>query len=238
LPHNLELAHSLLAALAGLTMVLAVMGAISRNYVRGILSYHILSQIGFMVLAIGFFTPYSFAATIFYVIHHIVVKSSLFLIGGVALCLNKTDNLDKMGNLWQRTPWLGVLFLFQALSLAGLPPLSGFWGKYMIVLAGLEQGAYLLVAAAIVASILTLFSMLKIWNGAFWNVSPEVEVRSHDRRWVTMSWVVAGLTLVSLGIGLGAEGVLALATKAAERTLNQPAYIEAVFHHLGKVPLN
>lgn len=76
-------------------MVLAVMGATSRNFIRGIKSYHILSQIGFMVLAIGFFTPYSFAAASSYVIHHIVVKSSLFLIGGVALCLNKTDHLDK-----------------------------------------------------------------------------------------------------------------------------------------------
>lgn len=126
LPHSLTFVHTLLAWLAGLTMVLAVMGAISRPFIGGILSFHILSQIGFMALAIGLFTPLSLAACILYIIHHIVVKSSLFLIGGTALRLNGTDDLDHMGNLWRRTPWLGALFLLQALSLAGLPPLSGF----------------------------------------------------------------------------------------------------------------
>ncbi|MHB1307290.1 MAG: proton-conducting transporter transmembrane domain-containing protein [Limisphaerales bacterium] len=234
LPPDLHVAHQLMAWLAGATMLLAVMGAISRNFIRGILSFHILSQIGFMVLAIGFFTPLSLAAAIFYITHHIVVKSSLFLIGGVASCLNRTDNLEKMGNLWRETPWLGVLFLLQALSLAGLPPLSGFWGKYAILVVGFEHGEYALVAAALLASILTLFSMLKIWNGAFWNESPTVPVRRDDRRWVTMSWVVAGMTLISVGIGLGAEPVLQLATRAAEQLVDHENYARAVFERLGK----
>lgn len=236
LPHDLHVAHQLLAWLAGLTMLLAVMGAISRNFIRGILSFHILSQIGFMVLAIGFFTPLALAGCIFYVIHHIVVKSSLFLIGGVALCLNRTDNLDRMGNLWRHTPWLGVLFLFQALSLAGLPPLSGFWGKYVIVVVGLEQREYWLVGAAILASILTLLSMLKIWNAAFWNSPDECEVCLWDLRWVRMAWVVTGLTVISIAIGFCAEPFLQLAQVAAERALDQDGYAAAVFAHLGKGP--
>lgn len=234
LPHDLHFAHQLLAWLAGITMLTAVMGAISRNFIRGILSFHILSQIGFMVLAIGFFTPLAFAAAIFYIAHHIIVKASLFLIGGVAAQLNRTDNLEKMGNLWQHAPWLGVLFLFQALSLAGLPPLSGFWGKYLILVVGFEQREYWLVAAAILASILTLFSMLKIWNGAFWNSDPHRKVFLTDSRWVKMTWIIAGLTVVSVGIGVGAESVLQLATKAAERVLDQDGYAAAVFQHLGK----
>jgi multicomponent Na+:H+ antiporter subunit D len=234
LPHDLTGVHRLLAWLAGATMVLAVIGAISRNFLRGILSFHILSQIGFMVLAIGFFTPLSFAAAIFYITHHIVVKASLFLIGGVAALLNRTDNLERMGNLWERTPWLGVLFLVQALSLAGLPPLSGFWGKYVILVVGLEQREFLLVAAAIVASVLTLVSMLKIWNGAFWKRDDSVPVRTDDRRWIGMTWVVGGLTVVSVGIGLGAELFLELATQAAARALDQAAYAAAVFQPMGK----
>ncbi len=234
LPHDLHVAHQLLAWLAGVTMLTAVMGAISRNFIRGILSFHILSQIGFMVLAIGFFTPLSFAAAIFYITHHIIVKASLFLIGGVGACLNRTDNLDKMGNLWLHTPWLGVLFLFQALSLAGLPPLSGFWGKYLILVVGFEQRQFWLIAAAIVASILTLFSMLKIWNAAFWNSAEDREVCLWDLRWVKMTWVVAGLTAISICIGLGAEGFLQLATQAAQRALDQDGYAAAVLKHLGK----
>jgi multicomponent Na+:H+ antiporter subunit D len=234
LPHDFHFAHQLLAWLAGLTMLLAVLGAISRNFIRGILSFHILSQIGFMVLAIGFFTPLSFAAAIFYITHHIIVKSSLFLICGTAICLNRTDDLDRMGNLWSRTPWLGVLFLCQALSLAGLPPLSGFWGKYLILIVGIELGQYPLVIAAILASILTLVSMLKIWNAAFWNEAPAIPVRLNDRRWMRMAWVVAGLTLVSLAIGLGAEPFLRIAGLAAERVLDQSGYVNTVFQYSGK----
>jgi multicomponent Na+:H+ antiporter subunit D len=233
LPHDLTFAHQLLAWLAGATMILAVLGAISRNFIRGILSFHILSQIGFMVLAIGFFTPLSFAAAIFYITHHIIVKSSLFLICGTAICLNRTDDLDRMGNLWSRTPWLGVLFLCQALSLAGLPPLSGFWGKYLIIVVGLELREYALVLAAIVASILTLVSMLKIWNAAFWG-DTAAPVRVEDLRWRRMASVVAGLTALSLAIGLVAEPVLRMANLAAERVLDQTGYIDAVRQHRGK----
>ncbi len=234
LPHDLAFAHHLLAWLAGATMLLAVIGAISRHGIRGILSFHILSQIGYMVLAIGLFTPLSLAACILYIVHHIVVKSSLFLIGGVAMRLNGTDDLARMGHLWKRTPWLGVLFLLQAWSLAGLPPLSGFWGKYLIVVAGLEQRQFWLVAASILASILTLFSMVKIWNGAFWAAPDHVPVRTGDRRWVRMAAVAAALTCLSLTIGLGAEIFVQAALRAARQVLDQQGYAQAVLAYLGK----
>lgn len=228
LPHDLTGVHTLLAWLAGATMIFGVVGALSRNFIRGILSYHILSQIGFMVLAIGLFTEFAFAACVFYIIHHIVVKSSLFLIGGTAALLNRTDNLDRMGNLWRHTPGLGALFLLQALSLAGLPPLSGFWGKYAILVEGLRLGEYVLVALAIVASLLTLVSMLKIWNAAFWFGAENREVCLWDWRWARMNRVTTGMVLVSLGIGLGAEGVFRVAQQAAAQARDQAGYIRAV----------
>jgi multicomponent Na+:H+ antiporter subunit D len=234
LPHDLNGVHALLAWLAGATMIFGVLGAISRNFIRGILSYHILSQIGFMVLAIGLFTPFAFAACIFYIIHHIVVKSSLFLVGGTAALLNRTDHLDRMGNLWRDTPWLGVLFLVQALSLAGLPPLSGFWGKYAILVVGLEQREFILVGLAIVASILTLFSMLKIWNGAFWTGGNDRLVERTDRRWQWQAAVTSGMVLVSLAIGVGAEGVFRVAERAAAQVRDQDGYARAVFSAGGK----
>jgi multicomponent Na+:H+ antiporter subunit D len=228
LPHDLYGVHLLLAWLAALTMVIAIVGAISRNFIRGILALNIASHVGFMVLAIGLFTPLSCAAAIFYMVHHIVVIASLFLFAGVAFCLNGTDHLDRVGNLWKRAPWLGVLFLFQGLSLAGIPPLSGFWGKYVIVVVGLEQRQFVLVGATILASLLTLYSMLKIWNTAFWSEAEAVPVRLDDPRWSRMTWVVAGLTALSIGIGLGAEGFMQLATRAAEGVLDQDGYAAAV----------
>ena len=234
LPHELHSAHSVLAWLSGLTMLLGVIGAISRNYIRGILSFHILSQVGFMTLAIGFFTPASIAAAIFYIIHHIIVKSSLFLIGGVAACLNRTDNLANMGGLWRSASFIGILFLCQGLSLAGLPPLSGFWGKYLIVVEGLRKGEYVLVGVSILASILTLFSMLKIWLAAFWAERADTAVHREDPRWPRLAGVAAVLTAISLAIGFGAEGFIRLSRRAAEAALDRSNYIEAVMSAQGK----
>ncbi len=226
LPPELPLVHLLLAWLAAATMIFGVLGAVSRNFVRGILSFHILSQIGYMVLAIGLFTPYAFAAAIFYVIHHIIVKSTLFMVGGAIFVLNRTDDLQKTGRLWLLTPILGVIFLLQALSLAGIPPLSGFWGKYMIIVEGVRQKEWILVLCALVAGVLTLFSMLKIWNGAFWGTTAKEGVHLEDGRWKTMTAVAGGMTVLSLGIGLGAEFFLKLAHEAARQLLDRTAYIE------------
>lgn len=228
LPHDLTGVHQLLTWMAGATMLLSVMGALSRNFIRGILSYHIPSQIGYMVLAIGFFTDFAFTACIFFLIHIILVKSSLFLIGGTAALLNRTDNLDRMGNLWRQAPALGVLFLLQAMSLAGLPPLSGFWGKYAIFAEGLRLGEYVLVALGVVASLLTLLSMLKIWNAAFWSSNALGEVCLRDWRGRRMNHVVLGMVLVSLAVGLGAEGVFRVAQRAAVQARDQAGYSRVV----------
>lgn len=234
-PHDLDRVHAALAWLAGFTMVLAVLGAISRNFIRGILSFHIVSQIGYMVLAIGLFTPLSIAACIFYVMHHIIVKSSLFLIGGAAFFNSRTDNLTRMGGLWKESPLLGICFLLQALSLAGIPPLSGFWGKFVILVVSLEQSRYWLVAAALLASLLTLISMLKIWLGAFWKDTPpeERETLGHHSI-VAMTAIVGAMTLLSLGIGLGAEFFFDISKASAETLLDQDQYRSVVLQALGK----
>jgi len=241
LPHSLDGVYLLLAWMAGFTMIFGVLGAISRNFVRGILSYHILSQIGYMVLAIGLFTKTAIAACIFYIIHHIIVKATLFLIGGAITCLNGTDNLKKTGGLWAATPILGVCFLIQAMSLAGIPPLSGFWGKYVIFVEAVALGQtaggyyYILVAAAVIAGILTLYSMLKIWNESFWKpAQPGHEPRLNDKRWIGMTAVIGFFCIISLSIGLGAEGVFQVAEKAAEMALDQEGYIHAVMSIRGK----
>ncbi|WP_232767715.1 proton-conducting transporter membrane subunit [Geminisphaera colitermitum] len=228
LPTDLTVVHTMLSWLAGITMLFGVIGAVSRNFIRGILSFHILSQIGYMALAVGFFTEYAFTAAIFYIIHHIVVKSSLFMVGGAVAVLNGTDNLEHTGGLWKTAPLLGVVFLIQALSLAGIPPLSGFWGKYMVIVEGLRMREWVLVALALIAGILTLFSMLKIWIGAFWRDASEcgATVTLDDRRWKPMTAVIAGMTVFSLGVGLGAEGVLKISKEAARQIVDRAAYVD------------
>lgn len=228
LPPELGWLHLTIAWCAGLTMVIAVLGAVAQDRVQTILSYHIVSQVGYMALAIGLFSPFAFAAAIFYVIHHIVVKAALFLVGGVILHTQGSDDLEKTGGLWAAAPGLSLVFLLQALSLAGVPPLSGFWGKLMIVREGLSQGQWTLVVLSLVASILTLLSMLKIWLGAFWRPAPEGTPRAPAQAAGRMTAVTAVLVAASLWIGLGANHFVGLAEHAARETLDRAAYVRSV----------
>jgi multicomponent Na+:H+ antiporter subunit D len=228
-PHGLEAHCVVLMWVGAVTMVLGVLGAVSRGGVQSILSYHILSQIGYMILAVGFFTQQAFAACLFFVLHNIFVKSCLLLTGGVVLKLNGTDELKKAGGLWKAAPVVGVVFFLQAMSLAGLPPLSGFWGKYMIVLEGLRLGEWVLAAVALGVSILTLFSMLKIWLAAYWK--DEVSGYEPDlqkRGWRGMTAACAVLVVVSLFMGLFAQPVLQACDRAAEQIMDASGYREAV----------
>ena len=113
------------------------------------------------------------------------------------------------------------------MSLAGLPPLSGFWGKLMIIQEGFTQSQWTLVVCSLVASILTLVSMLKIWLGAFWRGTPSGPV-CYDRRARAMTAVGLAMVAVSLTIGLGAEIFLRVADRAARETLDRPGYVRTV----------
>lgn len=226
-PPSLTALHTLLAWVAGATMVFGVLGAVAQARVQTILSYHIVSQIGFMVLAIGLFGPFAFTAAIFYIVHHIIVKAALFLVGGAVARAHGTDELARGGGLWRLAPWLGIVFVVQAMSLAGLPPLSGFWGKFMIVQEGFTQGRWVLVGLSLVASILTLLSMLKIWLGAFWAEAPAAPLR-WDGGAKRMTAVGLGMVSVSVVIGFAPQPFLRVAEHAARTTLDRPAYVASV----------
>ncbi len=234
LPHSLHLVYETLLWLSVVTMITGGLGALSRGFIRGILSYHIISQIGFIVLAIGLFTPFSLAAAIIYTAHNIIVKAALFLVGGTAAVMNKSDDIDKMGNLWKAAPVLGVCFLILALSLSGLPPMSGFWGKYMILVSGLDQGRWVVIVAVIFGSLLTLLSMMKIWNAAFWRESATATVDLKDPRCRPMISIIIVMTIVTLIIGFGAEYFIRLAEVAADTALDQSGYVEKVLAMRGK----
>lgn len=202
------------------TMFFGVMGAVSRGSVKEILSYHILSQIGYVIFALSIGTVTALASAIFFLIHNMVVKSSLFLIGELAEKKCQSDHLSKMGGLLANSPFLSALFFLQALSLAGLPPLSGFWGKYMILFEGLKAESYLAVVVATVVSFFTLYSMVKIWNYGFLGESVKVENVSK----VSYTGSVI-LTVVAVGMGLFVSTSYGWCHKAAESIYDHDSYI-------------
>lgn len=234
LPGPIYALNSLILFIAALTMLFGVLGAISRSTIRGILSYHIISQIGYMILGISLYTPLALASALLFIIHNIWVKVSLFLIGGMAQRACQSDELKHMGNLSFTMPWLAAGFLIQALSLVGLPPLSGFWGKYLLILESIQSEKYLLAVVALLTSWLTLFSMLKIWIGAFWQVPQETAFTQKNKAWKEMALSIGLLIAASLFLGLGAEYFYQTATLAANQMFQKEDYIQAVLTASGK----
>ena len=224
---------SILLVLAGLTMILGVFGAVSQFEIRKILSFHIISQIGYMTAALGLVANpdpavrrLALVAAVFYIAHHIVVKTNLFLVGGVIRAMRGTYDLTHLGGIKNAAPWLAVLFLIPAFSLAGIPPLSGFWAKLAVIRAGFEAGQYLLIAAALVAGVLTLVSMIKIWNEAFLKPDPEAgpcEPLSR-RRWLAMTVPIAALALITIAIGVWPQALFEVAERAADQLLDLETY--------------
>ncbi len=222
----------LLLVIAGLTMVIGVLGAVAQNDIRRLLSFHIVSQIGYMVMGLALFTVAGLAAATFFIVHQIVVKTTLFLIAGLIERRCGTDRLDKLSGLARLEPTLAVLFLLAAFSLAGIPPLSGFVGKLALVEAGLDARSYAIVAVSLAVSLLTLFSMTKIWSNAFWGPPPASEVHvgaSADQRGRrVMLASTSALVALSLAIAAWAGPLYNLSERAAHDLIDPTPYVEAV----------
>ncbi|MEX2626694.1 MAG: proton-conducting transporter membrane subunit, partial [Ilumatobacteraceae bacterium] len=159
---------TVLLAVAGLTLVIGVLGAIAQDDMKRILSFHIISQIGYMILGLALFTLAGVAAAVFYMLNHIIVKTSLLMVAVLVQRHAGSSQLARVSGLVRTAPILGLLFAIPALSLAGLPPFGGFVAKFAVFGAGASAAEWVLVGAAAFTSLLTMFSMTKIWAGAFW----------------------------------------------------------------------
>lgn len=219
-----------IAVAAAFTMFLAVLGAVSQHNVRRILSIHVISQVGYMVFGIAVMTGQALAGCVFYMIQHMVVKCALFLCCGVMEKHTGSDDLDKIGGVLKRDLWLGVLFFIAAMSLVGLPPLSGFFGKMTIIQSGWDSYWWLSVIG-LATGALTLLSMLKIFGYGFWSPEQSVNhpnpgevIRSNKSAYVGIILLV----VVALFLGFGAEIIYEAAFNAGDQLVNPEKYITAV----------
>ena len=227
--HDPGFTHRLILVIAGLTMITGVLGAVAQNEFRRILSFHIISQIGYMIMGLGIFTSFALAASIFYVLHHIIVKANLFFISGIVHRIRGTYELRQLGGLQTLTPLLALVFFIPALSLAGIPPLSGFFAKLGLIRAGIAAGEFAIVAAAVGTGFFTLFSMTKIWNEAFWKPAPEsTELPGWRNDARVMMVPVIALALLTVVIGLGAGWLFSVSLEASEQLMDPNAYMRHV----------
>ncbi|MEJ8564599.1 Na+/H+ antiporter subunit D [Micrococcus sp. GPGPB33] len=242
-----EHVNALLLVVAALTMVVGILGALAQTDIKRILSFILVSHIGYMIFGLGLATEAGLAATVYYVAHHITVQTALFLVTGLIENRAGTANIDRLGSLAKVSPFVGVLFLVPALNLGGIPPFSGFLGKVGLLRGGVEQAtplAYTLVGVSLLVSLLTLLVVVRVWTRAFWRRVEDVEhppaqlVAAYERAvargerprplepgLVLPTTALVGLTLV---FTVAAGPLFALADEAATDMLDRSPYIAAV----------
>ncbi len=219
-PNEIKFLQPLILTLAALTMITGVLGAIAQGEWRRLLSFHIISQIGYLLMGLGLSTELGMTGSVFFVIHVILSKTALFFIAGIAYELRDTYKLKYLGGFRKNYKWLSILFLIAALSLAGIPPLSGFWGKMILIRASIEAGQYGIMIVGLVVSLLTFYSMIKIWNEVFWKDKPEnVQMLDEEiimpRRQVFLYAPTVLLVSLIIIIGIFAEPVSEISRRAA-----------------------
>lgn len=206
--------QELLGWLALATMLAGVLGAAYHWDLRRILALHIVSQIGYLLLGVALASPAAATGTAFFLVHNILVKANLFLIAGLILAEAGHYDLRRIGGLYPGRPWLAVLFLVNALALVGVPPSSGFWGKFMLVGAAFEQDRLVWGLGALAVGLLTLYSMSKIWLEGFWKPAPDNAPAPRPPMPRAAWWASAGLSVLVLAMGLWPAPFITVAEQA------------------------
>ncbi|GAA4900369.1 multisubunit sodium/proton antiporter MrpD subunit [Actinomycetospora succinea] len=174
-----EVTQTILLVAAGLTMLVGALGAIAQADIKRILSFTLVSHIGYMIFGIALATPLGVAGAVFYVVHHITVQATLFCVVGLIEGVGGSTSVTRLGGLMKASPVLAVLWFIPAINLGGIPPLSGFVGKLGLVQAGVVDGsalAWVVVVVAVLTSLLTLYAVTKVWVLAFWRPADQIPV--------------------------------------------------------------
>lgn len=226
---------ALLLVLAATTMLAGVLAALAQTDLKRLLSFELVSQIGYIAFGLALFTAAGVAAAVYFLVHQMVVKTALFLVAGLVELGSGTARLDRLGGLARSDALLAALFLVPALSLAGLPPLSGFVGKLGLVQAGLAAGAFVVAGVSLLVSLLSLLLVAKVWEAAFWgprrttaDPADSRPVRAYRRPSAPTVGATAVLAVLTLALGVAGQPVYGLAERAAAALLEREPYVEAV----------
>ncbi|MGJ9459068.1 Na+/H+ antiporter subunit D [Oceanobacillus sp. CF4.6] len=227
--HEQGITHTLIGVLAGLTLIGGSIGAIAYKDIRQIIAYNVVIAVGFILVGLAVGTTTAIEGSIYYLIHDMIVKALLFLLAGTMIAVTGETRIDNMSGLIRNYPLFGWIFFIVMLSLAGIPPLSGFIGKVLVGQGAVEAGSYILFALAFISSIFVLYSLLRIFLNSFWG---ETIISKEDKIPMKRGWIVPCilLTIGTIGLGFGAELLAVYVKDAANTLMNPQIYIDAVFN--------
>ncbi|KKI89044.1 monovalent cation/H+ antiporter subunit D [Bacillus sp. SA1-12] len=225
--HEPGVTHLLIGILAAATMILGAIGAVAYRDIKKILTYNVIVGVGFILAGVASFTTEGMTGSLFYLIHDMIVKALIFLLGGTIIHLTGTSKLNEISGLIRLHPGLGWMFFIAALSLSGIPPLSGFLGKIFISEGTFEAGYFWLGGIGLLTSLMVLYSIMKIFMSCFWGYT---DLTEENEKGTTKGLLlpIGILTVLTIALGVGAEGIHTYVDYAVEGLMNPSIYIEAV----------
>lgn len=225
--HDAGYTHQLLQILAIMTIIAGVIGALAFTDIKKIIIYNIIVAVGVILYGVSVLTPESLTGSVFYLIHDMNIKAALFLLVGIIVVITGTSDLNKISGMINRYPALGWTFFIATLALAGIPPLSGFAGKLMIVRSGFETESYIGAFVVLMSSLLVLFSVMRIFIRGFWG-TPRAYKNEDEApvKWLLVTPAI--LTVFAVLYGFGTEAIYPVISTAAETLANPEIYINAV----------
>jgi multicomponent Na+:H+ antiporter subunit D len=215
-----------LLVLSLVTMGVGVTCALSQRDFRRVLSFNLVGHIGFTTMGLGLATPLGLAGSLLYVIHHILAITNLYLIAGLFLRMRRTSEFERLGSLFRTHPYVSLLSLVPLFALAGVPPFSGAIAKIALVQAAFGAGAYWAGAVALGVSLLSVLSIARLWDEAFWKPAPP-DADKADPIWPQLL-PIGGLTLLTLAFSVAAGPLFELTSAIAKDLLQPEAYVRAV----------
>ncbi len=225
--HDPQVTHLLIGILAALTMLSGAIGAVAYWDIKKILTYNVIVGVGFILAGLASFNPNGMTGSIFYLIHDMIVKALIFLLGWTIIHLTGTSKLRDISGLITLHPLFGWMFFIAALSLAGIPPFGGFLGKVLITKGTFEAGYYWLGGIGLLTSLMVLYSIMKIFMNGFLG-DTELTEEKEKGSIKGLMWPIGILTALTIFLGLGAQGVQEYVNIAVEGLMNPSIYIEAV----------
>lgn len=205
---------TLAALIAGATMIISVLAAIAQVDIRRLLGFHVMGQVAYLMMGFAVASLLGIGASILYMMHTMLLQTGLFLGAGAIARAHGSYDMRLAGGLMRESPRFAAVFAVLALSLSGIPPLSGFWSKFVVIDAAFRGNASWLAVIALVVGFLTLYSMSQLWSSVFWGTIPRPR-RAFNRIPPAMMYAMMLLAMCTVGIGLAIEPVSSFARAAA-----------------------
>ncbi len=236
-PEGADLARETMVWAALATMVLGALGALAESDIRRFVSFTVVSGVGVMVAGLAIGTDKALLGAIFYIVHSIIISAALFMAAGLVSRAGAGSDIENLSGLYKGAPFLAVAFLLAGLSLIGIPPFAGFWPKVYLVQAGLEAGAYALVAGVLTAGFLTMLAVGRTFALVFWRAAPDdaplPASGAQQGGGLVLKGALGALTFLTIALGLYPAPVVDVSTRAASELLSPQPYIDVVLGEAG-----